>query len=89
MAVKKVERWWPAIAHGMCYALPFLLITRSVWALLIVGGTHAVLDHYQAAKYVVWAQASSAPGRSGRHGARPLTTRAPRPPCRALGRARC
>jgi hypothetical protein len=61
MAVEKVRRWWPAVVHGVCYSLPFLLITHSVWALLIIGGTHVVLDHYRAAKYVVWAQSFIGP----------------------------
>ena len=25
MAVEKTKRWWPAIAHGVTYGLPFLL----------------------------------------------------------------
>jgi hypothetical protein len=54
MAVEKVHRWFPAIVHGVCYSIPFLFITHSVWALLVIGGTHIVLDHYRAAKYVVW-----------------------------------
>jgi hypothetical protein len=56
MATEKTRRWWPAIVHGVMYSLPFLLITRSLWALLVIGGTHVVLDHYRAAKYVIWAK---------------------------------
>jgi hypothetical protein len=56
MAREKVRRLWPAIIHGLAYSLPFLLITRSPWALLIIGGTHAVLDRYRAATYVIWAR---------------------------------
>ncbi|GIH95292.1 DUF3307 domain-containing protein [Planobispora siamensis] len=61
MATEKVRRWWPAIIHGVTYTLPFLLITRSVGALLVIGGTHIVLDHYRAAKYVIWAKNLMAP----------------------------
>jgi hypothetical protein len=25
-------------------------------ALLVIGGTHVVLDHYQVAKYAIWAK---------------------------------
>jgi hypothetical protein len=56
MPSEKTRRWWPAIVHGFAYSLPFLLITRSPWALLVIGGTHAVLDHYRVAKYVIWAK---------------------------------
>ncbi|REF00292.1 DUF3307 domain-containing protein [Thermomonospora umbrina] len=61
MATQKVKRWWPAVAHGLAYSLPFLLITQSPWALLVIGGTHVVLDHYRAAKYVIWAKNLIAP----------------------------
>ncbi|RJL23938.1 DUF3307 domain-containing protein [Bailinhaonella thermotolerans] len=53
MATQKFRRWWPAIVHGLMYSLPFLLITQSPWALLVIGGTHAVLDHYRVAKHVI------------------------------------
>ena len=56
MATEKVKRWWPALAHGVAYTLPFLIITRSLWALLAIGGTHAVIDRYRVAKYVSWAK---------------------------------
>jgi hypothetical protein len=61
MATEKVKRWAPALIHGAAYALPFLLITRNLWALLIIGGTHAILDHYRVAKYVNWAKNLMAP----------------------------
>ena len=56
MAVEKTKRWFPAIIHGICYTLPFALITHSLWALAIIGGTHALLDRTRAAKYVIWAK---------------------------------
>jgi len=56
MASEKTLRWWPAIVHGVAYSLPFLLITRSPWALLVIGGTHVVLDRFRVAKYVIWAK---------------------------------
>lgn len=68
MATNKVARWWPAAAHGIVYGLPFLLLTRSPAALLTIGASHAVLDHYRAAKYLiaarnlVFAPASARPG---------------------------
>ena len=54
MATRKVERWWPAVVHGVVYCLPFLVLTRSGWALVVIGGTHAVLDRYRLAKRVIW-----------------------------------
>lgn len=61
MATEKVKRWWPALVHGAAYTLPFLLVTRSIWALLLIGGTHAVLDRYRVAKYLIWVKNLMAP----------------------------
>ena len=30
MASEKTKRWWPAIAHGVSYGVPFVLVTQSV-----------------------------------------------------------
>src|SRR5699024_7872653 len=60
-AVQKTSRWWPALAHGAVYTLPFVLITQSWLALLVIGGTHAVIDRYRLAKYLVWARDKIAP----------------------------
>ncbi|ACH62203.1 hypothetical protein MYRNA_236 [Mycobacterium phage Myrna] len=63
MALQKTKRWLPAIVHGVTYTIPFVLVTQSWLALLIIGGTHIVLDHYYAAKYVIWAKNQIAPAR--------------------------
>lgn len=54
MAAEKTRRWWPALIHAVTYAIPFLCVHASVWALLVIGGTHAVIDHYRLARHVVW-----------------------------------
>lgn len=56
MAAEKTKRWWPAVVHGATYALPFLLITRSPWALLVIAGTHVVIDRFRLARHVCWAK---------------------------------
>jgi Protein of unknown function (DUF3307) len=56
MATQKTRRWWPAIVHGIVYSLPFLLITQSPWALLVISGTHMALDRFRVARYVIWAK---------------------------------
>src|SRR5690606_11740896 len=61
MAVEKTQRWLPAIVHGIVYTLPFLLITQSIPALLVIAGTHAIIDRYRLAKHVVWAKNFIAP----------------------------
>lgn len=61
MACEKTKRWWPAIAHGITYTLPYLLVTRSPWALLVIAGTHIVIDRYRLARHVVWVKNLLAP----------------------------
>lgn len=66
MATEKTKRWWPAWAHAITYGLPFILITRSVPALVVIVATHAVIDHYRLARHVVWAKNFIAPKASWR-----------------------
>lgn len=54
MASQKLSRWWPAAVHGSVYTLPYVFVTQSVWALLIIGGTHVVIDRLRLARYVCW-----------------------------------
>jgi hypothetical protein len=61
MALEKTKRWWPAVVHAVTYGLPFLLVTRSPWALLVIVGTHAVIDRYRLARHVIWAKNLLAP----------------------------
>ena len=55
MATKKTTSWAWALLHGAVYTLPFMLITLNPWALLIIGGTHAIIDRYRLAKHFIWA----------------------------------
>jgi hypothetical protein len=61
MANEKTKRWWPAIAHGLTYTLPYALVTQSVLALAVIAVTHVVIDHYRLARHVVWAKNLLAP----------------------------
>lgn len=61
MADNKTKRLWPAIVHGAFYTLPFLLITLNPWSLLIIFGTHVVIDRYRLAKYIIWFKNQLAP----------------------------
>lgn len=61
MATEKVHRWGPAVAHGVTYTLPHLVVTQSPLALAVIGGTHIVIDRYRLARYVVWAKNQCAP----------------------------
>jgi hypothetical protein len=60
-AVEKVNRWGPALAHAATYTLAYAFVTQSWLALLVIGGTHAVIDRYRLAKHVVWLKNQCAP----------------------------
>lgn len=55
MANEKTKRWKPAVLHGILYTLPYALITQSWAALLIIAGTHVIIDRFRLAKYLIWA----------------------------------
>lgn len=61
MACEKTQRWLPAVLHGVTYTACYLAVTRSVVALLVIGGTHVVIDRYRLARYVVWLKNHLAP----------------------------
>lgn len=61
MAVEKTSRLWPAVVHGVTYTLPFLFITQSWLALLVICVTHIVIDRYRLPKYFIWAKNQLAP----------------------------
>lgn len=61
MAQEKTKRWSAAIAHGVTYGLCYLVLTRSVWALLVIIVTHILIDHYRVIKYLTWLKNQIAP----------------------------
>lgn len=61
MALHKTRRWWPAIAHGLTYGLPYLVLTRNPWALLLIVGSHIVIDRYRLARHLCWIKNFIAP----------------------------
>ena len=56
MATCKTKRWLPAAIHAAIYTATFVLLTRSVAALLVIGGSHYLIDRYRLARFVVWAK---------------------------------
>lgn len=59
MATEKVKRWWPALVHAVSYGLVFLVLRPSLPALVVIIVTHAVIDRYRLARWVVWAKNSA------------------------------
>lgn len=56
MATNKTSQNFACFCHALVYTLPFLLLTRSVLALLVIGGTHFLIDRFRLAKYVCYAK---------------------------------
>lgn len=61
MANEKTRRWFPAILHGILYTVPFLLITQSIPALLVISISHIIIDRYRIAKHIVFVKNFMAP----------------------------
>jgi hypothetical protein len=55
MAMYKASSWLWASLHGLIYALPFLLVGSSI-AVLVIGLTHILIDHYRLARFVIFAR---------------------------------
>ncbi len=56
MATKKTTSWIWAVVHGLAYTIPFLFITLNPLSLLIIAGTHVLIDHYRWAKHISYAK---------------------------------
>ena len=56
MATNKTKRVFPAIFHAAIYSLPFLLLSPSMAALSVIFITHALIDHYRLARFVIYAK---------------------------------
>lgn len=63
MANEKTKRSVAALAHVGAYALPFLLLSPSLLALVVIVGTHFAIDRWRLARYVVWAKNWLGPNR--------------------------
>lgn len=63
MATHKTSRASVALLHALTYSLPFLALGPSLGAWLVIVLTHAAIDRYRLARYVVWAKEHLAPRR--------------------------
>lgn len=62
MAARKTKSFAVACWHAFVYSIPFFfLLSVPSLALLVIVGTHAVIDRWRLAKYVVWATNQMAP----------------------------
>ena len=56
MAKTKTSQTKAAILHAAVYSLPFLLLEPSMMALAVIFTTHALIDRYRLARFVVFAK---------------------------------
>lgn len=63
MATEKTRRLSVALVHALCYSLPFLPMRPSLAAWMVIVATHAVIDRWRLARYVVWAKEWLSPHR--------------------------
>ncbi len=61
MAQEKTKRWGPAVAHGLTYTLPYVAVIRSPLSLVVIAGTHIIIDRFRLARHVCWAKNLIAP----------------------------
>lgn len=71
MAEYKTSSWWVALVHATTYGLPFCAIlfvvspnlSVAVLSMMVIVGTHAVIDRFRLARYLVWVKNMLAPKR--------------------------
>jgi hypothetical protein len=67
MAQQKTKSALPAAAHAFVYTLCYLPLlalvapSKVAFALLVIGGTHYIIDRYRLARYVCWGKNFLAP----------------------------
>lgn len=63
MAMNKAKRIMPCLLHVLVYTACFLLLTTSWKALLVIGATHFILDHWHTPlKRFIWLKGHVNPG---------------------------
>jgi hypothetical protein len=54
MATEKTKRSVAALAHVLTYMLPFLFLVSNWKQMVVIVGTHFVIDRWRLARFVVW-----------------------------------
>jgi hypothetical protein len=61
MANNKTKALSVALVHALAYSLPFLFFRPSFDAFMVILVTHAAIDRWRLARFVVWAKNQVAP----------------------------
>ena len=62
MAREKYRSSLACLVHVVVYTLPFLLLTQSPEALLVIAGTHFAIDRWRLPRYLIWVRNLPFPG---------------------------
>lgn len=69
MAQRKTSSLMVALVHAVTYCIPFAVLlwltggsSSRWWGLVVVGGTHLIIDRYRLARYLCWVKNFIAPG---------------------------
>lgn len=62
MAREKVRNSFACLVHVVVYTLPFLLITQVPETLLVIAGSHFLIDRWRLPKYLIWVRNLPFPG---------------------------
>lgn len=62
MANEKTKKSLAAAVHAITYALPFVLLTHSLSALVVIVSTHFAIDRWRLARFVCFAKNLPWPG---------------------------
>ena len=60
-ALHKTKSWKAALWHVFLYGLPFMILTRHFLPLVLIVGTHLLIDKFALAKYLCYAKNNLAP----------------------------
>ncbi len=52
MAMNKTKRSWPALVHVFFYTIPFFFLTTDIFDLILISGTHFLIDRFSIAKHI-------------------------------------
>jgi len=63
MAREKFRNSLACRLHVVTYTLPFLIITTVPEALLVIAGTHFLIDRWRLPRFLIWARNLPFPGR--------------------------
>ena len=84
MAREKTKRIAVATVHALFYSLPFLALRPSLAAWAVIVATHAVIDRWRLARFVVWAKEWLSPARPPPFAECPMGYPADKPPFLAV-----